>query len=184
MSFVCFVLGLTKWVACFLKCLLSFSIFYQSVLEHQQFYIYTCVYVNFYQQRRLSPLISKATRTAVLTAWYSVPVRSINNVIVTKEVLIVAGPSVWVGHHMVGAGVNGGQPAEKAVIGRGRVLFRGPVFGHVKRVRDHQLSSMQVSAENKWYSLHPTDDGSRFWSHLQYEDKNNVIYLKYYGQIT
>lgn len=129
-------------------------------------------------------MISKATIAAVLTAWHSVPIRSINNVIVTKEVLIVAGPSVWVGHHMVGAGINGGQPAEKAVIRGWRVLFRGPVFGHVKRVGDHQLSSMQVSTENKWYSLHPADDGSCFWSHLQYKDQNNVIYLKYYGKIT
>lgn len=128
-------------------------------------------------------MVSKAARAALLTAWHSVPIRSINNVIVTKEVLIVAGPSVWVRHHMVGAGVNGGQPAEKAVIGGGRVLFRGPVSGHVKRVRDHQLSSMQVGAENKWYSLHPTDNGSRFWSHLQHKDQNNVIYLNYCGKI-
>ncbi len=127
----------------------------------------------FYQHRLSSFMISKAA----LTAWHSMPVCSIDNVIVTKEVLIVTGPSVWVGHHMVCACINRGQPAEEAFIGGGSVLFGSPVFGHIKRVCDNQLSSMEVSAENKRYSLHPTDDGSRFWSHLKFKTKI-MVYLK------
>ena len=40
------------------------------------------------------------------------------------------------------------------------MLARSPVPGHVVRVGDHQLSTVEVSTENKWDVLHPVDDSS------------------------
>ncbi len=39
--------------------------------------------------------------TDILTSWYVVPVGSIDDVVVSEEVLVVAGPPIWVGHHLV-----------------------------------------------------------------------------------
>lgn len=39
--------------------------------------------------------------TLFLTSWYVVPVGSIDDVVVPEEVFVVAGPPVWVGHHLV-----------------------------------------------------------------------------------
>lgn len=72
--------------------------------------------------------------------------------------------------NLIGAGVGCGQPAEEAFIGGGRVLAGGPVPRHVVRVRDHQLSSVEVSAQNEGDVLHPLDDGSSLRGHLK-EDK-------------
>lgn len=39
--------------------------------------------------------------TLFLTSWYVVPVGSVDDVVVPEEVFVVAGPPVWVGHHLV-----------------------------------------------------------------------------------
>ena len=39
--------------------------------------------------------------THFLTSWYVVPVGSVDDVVVPEEVFVVAGPPVWVGHHLV-----------------------------------------------------------------------------------
>lgn len=39
--------------------------------------------------------------THILTSWYVVPVGSVDDVVVSEEVLVVAGPPVRVGHHLV-----------------------------------------------------------------------------------
>lgn len=122
--------------------------------------------------------------SVVLTARYSVPAGSVYNVIVTEEVLIVARPSIRVGHHMVCAGVNSGQPAEETLVCSGSVLFWSPISGHVEGVRDHQLSSVEVSAEYKRDILHPADDRSRFWSHLdKRQELYHAIYLKHKAKL-
>lgn len=71
-----------------------------------------------------------------------------------------AGSDSRSGIHPIGAGVCCGQPAEEALIRSGCVLTRSPVPGHVVRVGDHQLSTVEVGAENKWDVLHPVDDSS------------------------
>ena len=95
-----------------------------------------------------------------LTSRYGVPVGSIDDVVVAQEVLVVTGPAVWVGHHLVGAGVHRGQPAEEAFIGRRGVLARGPVPRHVERVGDHQLPPVEISPEDEWNVLDPVDDSA------------------------
>lgn len=70
---------------------------------------------------------------------------------------------------LIGAGVRRGQPAEEALISCGRVLTRRPVPRHVVGVGDHQLSAVEVCAENKRDVLHPVDDGSGLGGHLQNE---------------
>ena len=45
-----------------------------------------------------------------------------------------------VSSYLIGAGVNRGQPAEEALVRRGRVLPRRPVARHVEGVADHQLT--------------------------------------------
>lgn len=62
--------------------------------------------------------------------------------------------------NLIGAGVRCSQPAEEAFIRSGCVLARCPVAGHVIRVGDHQLSTMEVSTKNKWDVLHPVDDSA------------------------
>ena len=39
--------------------------------------------------------------THFLTSWYVVPVGSVDDVVVPEEVFVMAGPPVWVGHHLV-----------------------------------------------------------------------------------
>lgn len=101
-----------------------------------------------------------------LTAWNGVPGATVNDVAVLLEVLVVTDTAVRVGHHQVGGGVDGGQPAEEGVVGGGRVLLRRPVPGAVKGVGDHQLATMQVGAQHKGDILHPADDGAGLWRHL------------------
>lgn len=72
---------------------------------------------------------------------------------------------------LIGAGVRRGQPAEDALISRGRVLTRLPVPRHVVGVGDHQLSAVEVRAENKRDVLHPVDNGSGLGRHLQNESQ-------------
>lgn len=132
----------------------------------------------------------------ILTSWYIVPVGSVDDVVVSEEVMVVARPPVWIGHHLVGgdtkrftsafrsfcpnkrqeqrlhlvgAGVGCGQPAEEALIRSGRVLARSPVTRHVKRVGDHQFSSMEVCTQNKRDILHPPDYGSGLRGNLHLE---------------
>ena len=95
-----------------------------------------------------------------LTSGYGVPVGSVDDVVVAQEVLVVTGPAVWVGHHLVGAGVDRGQPAEEAFVGRRGVLARCPVTGHVERVGDHQLPPVEVSPEDERNVLDPVDDSA------------------------
>lgn len=128
---------------------------------------------------------------SLLTSWYVVPRRSVDDVVVSQEVLVVARSPVRVGHHLegpdqnlhrpvpvcgperwadtdlVGAGVRRGQPAEKAVVRGGRVLAGCPVAGHVERVSDHHLPTVEVGAEHEWDVLHPADDGSCLRRHLR-----------------
>ncbi len=47
--------------------------------------------------------------THILTSWYVVPVGSIDDVVVSEEVLVVAGPPVWVGHHLIKLDMNMSQ---------------------------------------------------------------------------
>lgn len=47
--------------------------------------------------------------------------------------------------NLVGAGVRCGQPAEETLVSSGCVLTRCPVAGHVVRVGDHQLSTVEIS---------------------------------------
>lgn len=70
------------------------------------------------------------------------PVGSVDDIVVTQEVLVVTRPSVWIGHDTVGGGVDRGQPAEEAVVCCGGVLAWSPILGHVEGVSDHQLSSV------------------------------------------
>ena len=95
-----------------------------------------------------------------LTAGDGVPRSAVDDVVVFLEVLVVAQASLGVGHHQVGGGVDGGQPAEEGVIRRGRVLVRNPVPGAVVGIRDHQLSTVEVGAEHEGDVLHPADHGS------------------------
>lgn len=68
--------------------------------------------------------------------------------------------------YLIGAGIGDGQPTEEALVRGGRVLLRRPVAGHVKRIRDHQLSTVKVGAEHKRDFVHPADDGSGLGCHL------------------
>lgn len=95
------------------------------------------------------------------------PISSIDDVVVPLEVLIVTRPAVWIGHDMVSAGVDCGQPAEEALVRRGGVLARSPVPGHVEGVSDHQLPPVQVGTENKGDVLHPVDNCTSFRCHLE-----------------
>lgn len=70
---------------------------------------------------------------------------------------------------LIGAGVRRGQPTEEALVSCGRVLTRRPVPRHVVGIGDHQLSTVEVCAENKWDVLHPVDNGSGLGRHLQNE---------------
>lgn len=71
--------------------------------------------------------------------------------------------------NLIGAGVDCGQPAEEALVRCGRVLTRRPVPRHVVGVGDHQLSAVEVCAENKRDVLHPVDNGSGLGRYLQNE---------------
>lgn len=104
-----------------------------------------------------------------LTAGDGVPGAAVDDVVVGLEVLVVAVAAVGVGHHPVGGGVDGGQPAEEGVVRRGGVLLGDPVPGAVVGVRDHQLSPVEVGAEHEGDLLHPVDDGSRHWRNLEGE---------------
>lgn len=88
------------------------------------------------------------------------PGSAVDDVVVGLKVLVVADAAVRVGHHQVGRGVDGGQPAEESVVRRGRVLLRGPVTGTVEGIRDHQFSPVEVRAEHEGDVLHPADDGT------------------------
>lgn len=94
------------------------------------------------------------------------PGSAVDDVVVLLEVLVVALAPLGVGHHQVGGGVDGGEPAEEGVVRRGRVLLRGPVPGAVEGVRHHQLAAVQVGAEHEGDVLHPADDGARLWGNL------------------
>lgn len=102
-----------------------------------------------------------------LTARDGVPCATVDDVAVLLEVLVVAYTAVGVGHHQVGGGVDGGQPAEEGVVGGRRVLLRRPVPGAVEGVSDHQLTAVQVGAQHKRDVLHPADNGAGLWRHLQ-----------------
>lgn len=102
-----------------------------------------------------------------LTAWDGVPGATVDDVAVLLEVLVVADSAVGVGHHQVGGGVDGGQPAEEGVVGGGRVLLRRPVPGAVEGVGDHQLAAVQVGAQHEGDVLHPADDSAGLRRHLQ-----------------
>jgi len=67
---------------------------------------------------------------------------------------------------LIGAGVCCGQPAEEALIRSGCVLTRRPVPGHIIRVGDHQLSSVEAGSKNERNILHPADDSSGLRRHL------------------
>lgn len=95
------------------------------------------------------------------------PVSAVYDVVLLNEVLVVAWPSVWIGHDVVGAGVDGGEPAEEAVIRSGGVFAWSPVSRHVERVRYHQLTAMQVGAQYKRDRLHPADHSTCLRGHLQ-----------------
>ena len=86
------------------------------------------------------------------------PGSPVDNVVVLLEVFVVTEAAVGVGHHQVGGGVDSGEPAEEAVVARWRVLFGDPVTGAVKGIGDHQLTPVEVGAEDKRYILHPVDD--------------------------
>lgn len=88
------------------------------------------------------------------------PGSAVDDVVVRLEVLVVAHAAVGVGHHQVGRGVDGGQPAEESVVRRGGVLLRGPVTGAVEGVRNHQFSPVEVRAEHEGNILHPVDHGT------------------------
>lgn len=106
-----------------------------------------------------------------LTAGDGVPGSPVDDVVVLLEILVVAKAAVGVGHHQVGGGVDGGQPAEESVVRRGGVLLRGPVPGAVVRVRDHQFPPVQVGAEHEGNLLHPVDDSSSLWGDLGPESR-------------
>lgn len=95
------------------------------------------------------------------------PVSAVYDVVLPNEILVVAWPSVWIGHDVVGAGVDGGEPAEEAVIRGGGVFAWSPVSRHVERVRHHQLTAMQVGAQYKGDRLHPVDHCTCLRRHLQ-----------------
>lgn len=99
--------------------------------------------------------------TRRLTAGDGVPGPAVDDVVVRLEVLVVADAPVRVGHHQVCGGVDGGQPAEESVVGRGGVFLRGPVTGAVEGIRDHQFPPVEVRAEHEGDVLHPADDGAR-----------------------
>lgn len=85
----------------------------------------------------------------------------VDDVVVLLEVFVVAEAAVGVGHHQVGGGVDGGQPAEESVVCRGGVLLRGPVAGAVVGVADYQFPPVEVGAEHEGNLLHPVDDCAR-----------------------
>lgn len=113
-----------------------------------------------------------------LTAGDGVPGSPVDDVVVLLEILVVAKAAVGVGHHQVGGGVDGGQPAEESVVRRGRVLLRGPVPGAVVRVRHHQLPPVQVGAEHEGNLLHPVDDSSGLRGDLGPESRNQRRYAQ------
>lgn len=104
---------------------------------------------------------------ARLTAGDGVPGPPVDDVVVLLEILVVANAAVGVGHHQVSGGVDGGQPAEEAVVCRGGVLLWGPVTCAVVGVRDHQFPPVEVGAEHEGNLLHPVDDSSSLWGHLR-----------------
>lgn len=69
--------------------------------------------------------------------------------------------------NLIGAGVRCGQPTEEALVRGGRVLTWSPVTGHIVRVGDHQLSSVQVGTEDEGDILHPVNDGTSLRRHLK-----------------
>lgn len=95
------------------------------------------------------------------------PVSAVYDVVLASKVLVVARSAVWVGHDVVGACVDGCEPAEEAVIWGGGVFARSPVPCHVEGVRDHQFTTMQVGAQYEGDGLHPADHRTRLRSHLQ-----------------
>lgn len=101
------------------------------------------------------------------------PGSSVDDVVVRLEVLVVAHAAVGVGHHQVGGGVDGGQPAEESVVRRGGVLLRGPVPGAVEGVRDHQLPPVEVRTEDEGNVLHPADDGTSLRCNLR--GRENIV---------
>ena len=105
------------------------------------------------------------------------PGAAVDDVVVRLEVLVVADAAVGVGHHQVGGGVDGGQPAEEGVVRRGRVLLRGPVAGAVEGIRDHQLAAVEVRAEHEGNVLHPADDGASLWSNLTRDGQTVIMSL-------
>lgn len=104
---------------------------------------------------------------SIPTAGHRVPVSAVYDVVLPSEVLVVARPAVWIGHDVVGAGIDGGEPAEEAVVRGGRVFPRSPVSRHVEGVRDHQLPAVQVSAQYEGDGLHPANHRARLRGHLQ-----------------
>lgn len=113
---------------------------------------------------------------ARLTAGNGVPGSPVDDVVVLLEILVVADAAVGVGHDQVRGGVDGGQPAEEGVVGRGRVLLRGPVAGAVVGVRDHQFPPVEVGAQHEGDLLHPVDDGARFWGDLAGQSHGGAFY--------
>lgn len=102
-----------------------------------------------------------------LTAGDGVPGSSVDDVAVCLEVLVVTDAAVGVGHHQVRRGVDGGQPAKEGVVCCGGVFLRGPVTGAVKRIRDHELSTVEVRTEDEGNVLHPADDCTGLWCNLE-----------------
>lgn len=94
------------------------------------------------------------------------PGSAVDDVVVRLEVLVVADAAVRVGQHQMGGGVDGGQPAEEGVVCSGGVFLGGPVPSTVERVRNDQLSAVEVGTEHEGNILHPADDGSCLWSNL------------------
>lgn len=101
------------------------------------------------------------------TAWHRVPVSAVDDVVLPSEVLVVAWPSVWIGHGVVGAGVDGGEPPEEAVVWGWGVFASSPVTCHVEWVRDHQLTAVQVGAQYEGNGLHPPDHSTCLRGNLQ-----------------
>lgn len=78
----------------------------------------------------------------------------------------MADAAVGVGHHQVGGGVDGGQPAEESVVRSGGVFLGSPITRAVEGIRNHQLASVEVRTEHEGNILHPADDGSSLWCNL------------------
>lgn len=104
------------------------------------------------------------------------PISAVYDVVLPSEVLVVARPAVSIGHDVVGAGVDGGEPAEEAVVRGGGVLASSPVSCHVEGVCDHQLATMQVGAQYERDRLHPGDHQARLRGNL-----NNYITMLFYS---